>query len=96
MQHLDADDSVKSYLYEGIVVGYVSNVRSGRIRKYWPDFFIEYIDGKKVIVEIKPKKRLDHAAVKKKLAAARQWCIEHGVALEIVTEVELKALGLLK
>lgn len=96
MQHLDADDKVKSYLYEGVIVGYVSNVRSGRIRKYWPDFLIEYTDGKKIMVEIKPKRKLEHVTVKKKLAAARQWCEEHGAVLEIVTEVELKALGLLK
>lgn len=96
MQFLDADDNVKSYLYEGVVVGYVSNVRSGRVRKYWPDFLVEYTDGKKIMIEIKPKKRLDQTIVKKKLAAARQWCGEHGATLEIVTEVELKALCLLK
>jgi hypothetical protein len=96
MQYLDASDLVTSYQYEQVIVAYISNVRSGKLRKYWPDFLVEYADGKKCLVEIKPKRKLDNAIVKKKLAAATQWCSEHGVTLEIVTEVELKALGLLK
>jgi hypothetical protein len=96
MQHLDADPNVVSYGYERIVVGYISNVRSGKIRKYWPDFLIERADGSKTLVEIKPKRRLQNVIVQKKLTAARQWSEEHGATLEVITEDQLKALGLLK
>jgi len=96
MQYLDAEASVTTYTYEQVIVAYISNVRSGKLRRYFPDFLVEYSDGRKVLVEIKPKKRLDQVKVQKKLTAARQWCEEHGATLEIVTEVELKALGLLK
>jgi hypothetical protein len=96
MQYLDANPDIASYEYEKVVVGYISNVSSGRIRKYWPDFLIVYTDGRRVLVEIKPKKRLANRIVQKKHAAAEQWCQEHEATLEIVTEDELKVLGLLK
>jgi hypothetical protein len=96
MQHLDADASVASYQYEGICIPYVSNTRSGKLRKYYPDFLVEHVDGRKRLVEIKPKKRMEQARIQKKLKAAEAWCLTHGVALEVITEVELKAMGLLK
>lgn len=94
-KYLDSNSSVVSYEYERIVIEYVSNVRSGKIRKYLPDFFVEYEDGRNVLVEIKPKRRLTQARIKKKLSAAERWCNERGVTLEIVTEVELRLLGLI-
>ena len=94
MQHLDTDLDVLSYSYEGVKIPYVSNVRTKKIRHYYPDFLIERSTGK-TLVEIKPKKRLTQANVMKKLEAARIWCGDHGVTLEIVSEIELKLLGLL-
>lgn len=96
MQHLDADPTVASYEYEGLCIQYVSNLKSKRLRKYYPDFLISYTDGSKLLVEIKPKKRVPQPRVQKKLAAAQVWCQEHQVALEVITEVELRVLGLLK
>jgi len=96
MVHLDNDESVKSYQYEGVCIEYVSNKGSGRTRKYYPDFLIEHVDGRKRLVEIKPKRRVSQANVQKKLAAAEAWSGEHGVTLEVVTEVELRVMGLLK
>lgn len=96
MLHLDADATVASYQYEQLQIPYVSNVRTGRLRNYFPDFLVAYVDGSQKLVEIKPKKRSTQVTVVKKLAAAQAWCSEHGVTLELVTEVELKALGLLK
>ncbi len=96
MQHLDADPTVTSYEYEGLCIQYVSNLKSKRLRKYYPDFLINYVDGTRRLIEIKPKKRVTQARVQKKLAAAQVWCQEHHVALEVITEVELRVLGLLK
>lgn len=95
LQHLDADPEVLSYSYEGIVIEYVSNVRTKKIRKYYPDVFIEKTDGSKILIEIKPKRKLVQGTVQKKLAAAKEWCSAHGVTLEVITEIELKLLGLL-
>jgi len=96
MQFLDASAEVQSFEYEKLKIQYVSNVKTGKLRNYIPDIFVVYVDGTKRLVEIKPKKRLDKVTVKKKLAAARVWCSAHGVTLEIITEVELRQLGILK
>lgn len=95
MQWLDAEVTVASYGYETVSIPYVSNSRSGHQRRYFPDFLIEFTDGKRVLVEVKPSKRLVQARVQKKLAAARQWCGAHGASLQVITEVELSAMGLL-
>ena len=95
MQWFDSEPSVASYGYETVVVPYVSNSRSGRQRRYFPDFLVEFTDGRRVLVEVKPSKRLAQARVQKKLAAAREWCGAHGVALQVITEKELRGMGLL-
>lgn len=95
MKHLDADPEVVSYLYEGVKIPYVANVRTGRLRTYYPDLLIKYANGSEMLVEIKPSKRVMQANVQKKLKAAETWCAEHGISLRIITEVQLKAMGLL-
>lgn len=96
MQHLDADPTVASYQYEGACILYLSNRKTGKMRKYYPDFLVEHVDGRKRLVEIKPSKRVDQARVQKKLVAAEAGCREHGVTLEVLTEVGLRSMGLLK
>ena len=95
MTWLDANPDVKGYTYECVIIEYVSNVKSGRKRKYFPDFLVEYTDGRKQLVEVKPKRKLGNRVVQKKLLAALDWCRAHGASLEVVTEIELKVLGLL-
>lgn len=96
MQHLDADPAVKSFGYETVKIPYVSNVRTGKLRHYYPDFLVEYADGGRVMVEIKPKRRSLQAKVQKKLKAGQLWCCEHSVSWVLLTEDGLKAMGLLK
>jgi hypothetical protein len=95
MEHLDADPQVSSWSYEKLVIEYVSNRATGKIRKYYPDFFIEMKSGSRVVVEIKQKRKLQTAPVKKKTAAALKWCAENKAEFLLITEVELKELGLL-
>lgn len=91
---LDANDHVISYTYEKEVIQYVSNKKTGKLRKYYPDFLIEYKD-RKEMVEIKPSRRVCQAKVQKKLLAAVEWCKNNNIIFRVVTEVELKALGLI-
>lgn len=93
---LDASLSVLSYRYEPFAVEYVSNVKAGRTRRYYPDFEVTYVGGAKQLVEVKPAKKLAQARNVKKFAAARLFCERAGMAFVVVTEAELKALGLLK
>lgn len=96
MLHLDSDPTVVGYRYEDVKIPYVSNTRTKKIRSYWPDFLVQQRDGQQLLVEIKPKRKLDQARVQKKLKAAALWCQAHGVTLVVMTEKELKLLGLLK
>lgn len=95
MQHLDGDPSVVAYVYEPFKLPYVSNVRSGRLRGYIPDLLVTRVDGSRELVEIKPLRKVDHVTVQKKLKGAQVWCSVHGVTLVVITERELKVLGLL-
>ena len=91
---LDANPDIKTYLYEGVVIAYVNNVRSRDLSKYFPDFLIEYIDGHKELIEIKPARKVEQKKVQKKAEAAEQWCKDHGAVYKIITENDLKALGI--
>lgn len=92
---LDANVDVKTYVYEGIVVAYVSNARSKHLSNYYPDFFVEYVDGRKELIEIKPKRKVAQARVQKKAEAAEQWSREHGAVFKILTEEDLKLIHVL-
>ena len=95
MIYLDNKPSVKDWSYETITIDYLSNKRTGKIRKYYPDFFVEHSDGTKELVEIKPKKRLNQLAVQKKISAAIAWCESNGHTFKILTEIELKEMGVI-
>ena len=53
MQYLDKETSVRTWASEEFFLHYF-RADTGRIAKYYPDFFVEYIDGSKEIIEIKP------------------------------------------
>ena len=95
MVHLDADPDVVAWSYEKTPVPYVSNVRTGRTRTYYPDFYVEYVDGRRMLVEVKPKRKTTQATVMKKAKAAREWCEPRGLTYVILTEVDLRSIGLL-
>lgn len=95
MEFLDQSTIVKTWGYESLKIPYVSNKKTGKLRTYYPDFRVEYYDGSVQIVEIKPSKRLKQVTVQKKIAAAKDWCSAHSAAFVIISEIELKGLGLL-
>lgn len=94
--HLDGNDDVVSYLYEPYPIEYISNYRTGKKRKYWPDFEVTLKNGVRVLVEIKPKKKLNLLTNVKKFAAAAAACVSKGITFQVITETDLKALDLLK
>ena len=95
MRYLDSDPNVASWSYEKLIIEYVSNKRTGKVRKYYPDFFVEMKDGARVVIEIKQKRKLDQIIVRKKTKAAEEWCVSHGAIYRLLTEIELKQLGIL-
>lgn len=95
MIFLDAHADVASWSYEKLIIEYISNKSTGKIRKYYPDFYVELKNGTKFVVEIKQKRKLDSANVKKKSEAAKLWCHHHGMTFLMLTEIELKQLGVI-
>jgi hypothetical protein len=95
MKYLDSNAAVVSWSYEQIQIAYLSNKKIKKYRKYYPDFQVLYDDESIKIIEIKPKKRLKQAAVQKKISAAEEWCSVNGFIFQIITENELKELGIL-
>ena len=71
---LDNSDFVVEYGYECVVIQYISNTQTGKIRSYYPDFLITYKDGSKKLVEVKRKDKLNDPKVIKKAKAAESWC----------------------
>lgn len=95
VQYLEECDEVVEYDYEPYSIEYVSNKRTGKKRRYWPDFVVKWEDGREVIVEIKPKSKVTQVRNVKKMTAARAYAKLIGCEYVVVTEVELKSLGLL-
>lgn len=95
MLHLDSDPTVVAWSYEKIVIEYVSNIRSKKIRRYHPDFYVLYSDGREEIIEVKPKRKLEQLVVRKKAAAAIEWCKSRCMTYKILTETDLKSMGLI-
>lgn len=94
-QWLDASPTVASYRYEPYAIEYVSNARTGKVRRYWPDFEVTWVAGHKTLVEVKPKKKVTQARNVKKATAARLYAAARGMEYTLITEVDLKRLGLL-
>lgn len=84
-KYLDADINVASYEYESIAIPYIANVRTGKVRRYFPDFLVMYADGKKVMVEVKRNDKLSNPKVMKKTEAGKLWCLQNGAIYELWT-----------
>jgi hypothetical protein len=95
MVFLDSSPDVLTWSYESLSIDYVSNKKTGKLRRYIPDFQVTYQDGRLEVIEIKPQRRLTKLAVRKKLDAAQIWCSNNSIELKIITEIELKNLGIL-
>lgn len=95
-QYLDACDDVAQFFSESIKIPYVSSVRAKKTRNYIPDLYVVYADGTRRLIEIKPRSKLLQRTNLKKFSAAREWCTTQGMEFIVLTEVELKGLGLLK
>lgn len=95
MMALDEDPDVKTFLSEGVIIPYIRN-KATRVSKYFPDFVVEYTDGRTVMYEIKPSHFLTKRVNIRKWEAAQKFCSDKGWTFEILTEDSLKEIGLLK
>lgn len=85
---LDADDSVKTYKVEKIQISFMNPVKKTKAT-YLVDLYIEYVDGTKKIVEVKPNAWLTDEVIVAKNIAATEYAKKHDVSFEVWTEVQL-------
>ena len=83
LKWLDSCSDVCSYIYEPFSIEYLFE---NKARNYLVDFAIEYADGRKVIVEIKPDGKLDTPKNKAKFSGAQAFAQEHDFEFEVWTE----------
>jgi hypothetical protein len=93
--HLDSNEDVLSYKYEPYAISYISNIRTKRLRKYYPDFEVTKKDGTKFLVEVKPKNKVANIKNVKKANAAKEYALLNNMTYLLITEDDLKRLELL-
>ena len=85
-QKLEADYTIKCYYRSGLKLSYISD---GASKTYNPDLFIEFSDGRKELVEIKPDRLVENPENLAKHASARQYCSQNNIKFRIITEEHL-------
>lgn len=91
----DHDPLVKTYDYEKLIIPYISNIKTGKVRRYYPDFLVTYTDGSRKLIEVKRQDKISDPKVMKKSNAARVWCSNNNVEFEIWSNTAIKAIKLL-
>ena len=84
MMKLDADPVVAKWMKRhGVTIPWVDVQK--HMRRYVPDFLVEYTDARKALVEVKDPSRVDTDEVKRKRKAAEIWCKRRGMEYVIAT-----------
>ena len=84
MERLEADPMVRKWMKRhGITIPWIDGQKHQR--RYVPDFFVEYVDGRKVMIEVKDPSRLDSNDVLRKRKAAEMWCRQRGIEYMLAT-----------
>ena len=84
MAKLEADPFVKKWMKRhGITIPWIDGQKHQR--RYVPDFFIEYDDGRKAVLEVKDPSRLDSNDVQRKRKSAEIWCKQRGMEYVMAT-----------
>lgn len=86
--NLDEDITVKSYTTESVTVTYwhpVKKINSSHII----DLLVEYADGSKKLIEVKPERWLKDETIKAKIEAGKIKAKEMNIAYEVWSEIDI-------
>jgi hypothetical protein len=86
---LEHDAEISKYYEQPIKINYFE---SGFNKYYVPDFFVEYYDNRKVIVEVKYKKDLieNKKKYETKFNAAKLFCEKNNFEFQIISENQIR------
>lgn len=102
MMWLESNPNIKRWGSECICIPY--EFVDGMIHRYYPDYYVEFVDGTKMIVEIKPSNQTtkpvnENSWAQKewtknvcKWKATQKFCEEHGLLFKILTEKTISRL----
>ncbi len=88
-QYLDLDSTVLSYQYEALQIPYVFR---GKQHTYYPDFIVQYNNGKNKVIEVKRKDKLGDLKVIAKQKAVKVWCEANGYEYIFWTNLMIEAI----
>lgn len=84
MERLERDPTVAKWMKRhDVTIHWVD--KQGRMRRYKPDFLVEYTDGRIALIEVKDPSRVDSDDVQRKRSAAELWCKKRGIEYQIAT-----------
>ena len=85
MVRLESDPTVTKWMKRhGISIPWVDTQK--HMRRYLPDFLVEYTSGRKALIEVKdPSRMTDSDEVKRKRKAAEMWCKRRDMDYVIAT-----------
>lgn len=85
---LDKDETVLKYFPEKVKLSFY-NPEKQITGQYFVDLIVEYTDGRRILVEIKPEAFLSDQVVMAKCEVAKKYAQENNIAFEIWTEMKL-------
>ncbi|RKP56258.1 hypothetical protein D7Z26_06375 [Cohnella endophytica] len=83
----DFDSTVEEIYFQPVCIRYTYK---GKTYRYYPDFKIISLDGHVTIVEVKPRKYLQHPKNIVKYEVGRLFCDEKGWTFVIITDEEIR------
>ena len=93
MKVLDSSNRVNKWGCEVLPIQYY-DTQQNKFRRYFPDFFILLEDGSRHIHEIKPASQRKNQNNIDKWKAAEDYCSNHNITFRVVTEIDLKKMGM--
>jgi len=84
MVRLESDPTVWKWMKRhGVSIPWIDAQRHQR--RYVPDFLVEYVDGRRAVVEVKDSSRMDSPDVLRKRKAAEMWCKQRRMEYVLAT-----------
>lgn len=85
---LEDDIDVVSFQSQPFSIEYLRG-DTGRIHRYTPDVLVEFRDGSKTLIEVKPYYQVETELNQSKFKSALQYCNENGLNWQVMTELDL-------
>lgn len=88
MLYCDRSPNILKWSSEELHIPYYFEEDS-KWHNYYPDFVVDTLDGRTIVVEIKPHYQRGYKKNKAKWKTAREYCKEYGYEFKVMTEKEL-------